>query len=351
MMIGKQTVLAERMERQGLVRAVSTPEEYSALFRRLQPVSTVYFAMPGVAPSLVHRTTFDDMKLNDERRAGREIVKGRFLNGTIGYVFAADLALYANAFQRPLERPNPNQKLIFDTLLDAGPLTPRQLKEETGLLNKEIMPILHRLQQAFLVYEDQTTADWERGWHVFAEMWPGVHVSADLREGSMCEALVRFLRAHVFANLDQMRDWSGWALRDIKALLKSLEGSGTIAGCEVEELGEGWMLAEDLGLGEKSPTRSVFMLHRADPMVRADITWLKEGFPGMEVLQFLLIDGDFQGAVCGHWRIGPHDVDDIVLYIPDAERLSRRDEIISAVAWGYHPPQHNILGYDGKCDR
>lgn len=347
--ITKQTVLAERMERQGLVRPVTTPEEYTPLFRRLQPVSPVYFSYPGSPPGLVHRTTFDDHEVTAAWRETREIVKGRFLRGTIGYVFADDLALYANAFQRPLERLNRNQKLVFDTLKNAGPLTPRQLKDETGLLNKEIMPILHRLQEAFLVFEDQTTSDWERAWHIFAQEWPKVTVSPDLWESSACEALIRLLRSHVFAGLEQIRDWSGWALRDIKRLLAILEANETIAACEVDELGEGWMLTEDLSLDEKSPARSVFMLHRSDPMVRADITWLKESFPGMEVLQFLLIDGDFQGAVCGHWRIGPHDVEDIMLYIPEDERVSRRDEIIDAVAWQYHPPAHNIILYDGHA--
>jgi hypothetical protein len=34
-------------------------------------------------------------------------------------------------------------------------LTIQQIKEDTGLLVKEITPVLHRLQEAFLVYEDQ----------------------------------------------------------------------------------------------------------------------------------------------------------------------------------------------------
>ncbi|MCX6377124.1 MAG: hypothetical protein NTU88_14010, partial [Armatimonadetes bacterium] len=70
-------------------------------------------------------------------------------------------------------------------------------------------------------------------------------------------------------------------------------------------------------------------------------------FAGLEVLQYLLIDGDFLGAVCGHWRIGPHDVADIILELPAEERIARRDEIVEAVAWRYHPPSHHILRYDG----
>ena len=69
------------------------------------------------------------------------------------------------------------QEMVLYAIGGAGPLTPRQVKEETGLLNKEIMPALHRLQQAFLVYEDQVSDDWERSWYDFAEEWP--HVKPD----------------------------------------------------------------------------------------------------------------------------------------------------------------------------
>jgi len=90
------------------------------------------------------------------------------------------------------------------------------------------------------------------------------------------------------------------------------------------------------------------MLHRADPLVRANVSELNRRFKGLEVLQYLLIDGDFKGAVCGHWRIGPHDVDNIVVELDPDERESRKTEIIEAVAWKYHPPQHRILGYAGE---
>ena len=34
------------------------------------------------------------------------------------------------------------------------------------MLVKEITPLCKKLQQAFLVYEDQTDCDWERGFYV-----------------------------------------------------------------------------------------------------------------------------------------------------------------------------------------
>lgn len=37
------------------------------------------------------------------------------------------------------------------------------MNEETGMLVKEITPVLHRLQEAFLIYEDQYDGEWDRG--------------------------------------------------------------------------------------------------------------------------------------------------------------------------------------------
>ena len=346
MTISREAVFAERLRRHRLLDPVKTPDEYAGLFRQLQPVSPVYFSRPGDPPSLAHRATFDDRELAADWREKREIVKGRFLRGTIGYVFSEDLGLYANAFQRPLAKFNSNQQLVYDTLAHVGPLAPRQLKEETGLLNKELMPVLHRLQEAFLVYEDQVDEDWERAWHIFEREWPGVSIQPELCERAAKEVLRRFLHAHVFATLEQIKDWSGWPARDIKHLLGSLESDGLLIRRNIGGLGEGWIEQEPSDSQEPPPL--VFMLHKADPLVRANASELKERFAGLEVLQYLLIDGNFQGAVCGHWRIGPHDVEDIVLNSPEDERLTRKDEILEAVAWKYRPPSHHILRYDGR---
>jgi hypothetical protein len=348
MALSREAVLAERLRRQGLLKPVETPEEYAALFKALQPVSPPYFSYPGSPPSLVHRAAFDDQALAADWRQERKIVKGRFLGGTIGYVFSEDLGLYANAFQRPLERLSEAQELVFNTLQHVGPLAPRQIKEETGLLNKEIMPILHRLQEAFLVYEDQVDSDWERAWQVFSQEWPGVSIQPDLCERAAKEVLRRFLHAYVFASVEQIKSWSGWPAKDINHLLKSLEANGVTTARDIDGLGDGWICAEDAALDCKEPLHSVFMLHKADPLVRASTSELKRRFVGLEVLQYLLVDGEFQGAVCGHWRIGPHDVENIVLQLPERERMARKDEIVEAVAWRYHPPTHHILRYDGQ---
>lgn len=344
----KEAILAERLRRQRLLEPVQTVDEYAALCRLLQPVTPAADTRPGDPPVLVHRAAFDDREVTSGWRADRRIVKGRFLRGTIGYVFSDELELYANAFQRPLGKLNPRQELLYETLLHAGPLTPRQIKEETGLLNKEIMPILHRLQHAFLVYEDQLDTDWERAWYVFSQEWPDLAVEPDRWEGAGREVLGRLIHAHVFITAEHIKDWSGWAVKDIKRLLQLMEAKGDIVSCTVDGLGEGWTGTEDTSLDLLAPSPTVFMLHRSDPLVRAVMSELKRRFAGLEVLQYLLIDGDLRGAVCGHWRIGPHDVDDIVVDLPPEECAARREEIIRAVTWGYQPPFSRIRRYAGE---
>jgi hypothetical protein len=117
---------------------------------------------------------------------------------------------------------------------------------------------------------------------------------------------------------------------------------------EVDRLGEGWILAQDATLSNVEIPPSVYMLHKADILSKSHASELKRRFGHLETLQYLLIDGAFQGAVCGHWRIGPHDVSDIVVTLPAEERAHRRDEIIAAVAQRYHPPHSRILKYDGR---
>ncbi|MNC79028.1 hypothetical protein D3C75_1313930 [compost metagenome] len=77
------------------------------------------------------------------------------------------------------------------------------------------------------------------------------------------------------------------------------------------------------------------------------MTQLKKSYAGKEVLQYLLIDGQFKGAVIGHWRIGPHDVEDIIVNLDPEEAESRKDEIIEAVKYTYRPDFSQILAYNG----
>ena len=327
------SILAERLRRHRLLDPLDDRGSYVELFASLQPVSPLAYARPGSPPDLVHRTTFSDRVEADRLRASRIIVKGRFLGGTIGYVLAEELDIYANAFCRPLGRPTYIQQTVLDTVTQQNPITPRLIKEETGLLNKKIMPALHRLQQVFLVYEDQVDDDWERGWYDLAAEWPEIDVAEGRRESASTEVLRRFLKAHVFATQQNLKDWSCWPAKRLANLLARMEATGAIVPISISGLGGGWMLPEDAALESRQAPPGVFMLHGSDMLVRSHKTELKRRFGDHEVLQYLLIDGRFLGAVLGHWRIGPHDVEDIVVELPSPERSARREEILRAVEW------------------
>jgi len=167
-------------------------------------------------------------------------------------------------------------------------------------------------------------------------------------EESAIQVLLRFIHAHVFATLEQFKDWSRLSSKSLKELLQNMEKKSLIIPKVVEGLGEGWILAQDISLKPSKIEPSVFMLHKSDILARSHTSELKRRFGNREVLQYLLIDGDFQGSVIGHWRIGPHDVDDIVVELPASERIDRQQEIMNAVSWQYHPPHNRILRYAGK---
>lgn len=338
------TIKYLRMERQHLTKPIDSYQEYDKFFRLMQPVSPIYFSRPGEAPSLVFRTTFDDKMYNDKLRSNRKILKGRFQGGNIGYVFQDELALYAACYKKEIEYLDDLESYIYRLLTEEGPLNIQQIKEISGLLVKEITPTLHKLSKAFLVFEDQVDDDWERGWYIFQNELD-INLKKYRKEDAIKELIRRAIYLLVYASFDQLKSWLKLTNKDIKNAIESLIYDKVII---QEQYGDkiGYLLTNDISMlgSEKILNQSVFMLHRSDFLVRANEHMLKEKFKGYEILQYLLIDGEFQGAVCGHWRIGPHDVEDIILTIP----IDRKEEILSAVSICYSPPFSNILKYNGE---
>ena len=348
--MNKESILARRLRRHGLLSPARDEGEYRELVRRLQPVTPVARDMPGAPPRLMHRCRGDDRALADGLRARQELLKGRFSGGRIGYVLAADFELYAAAFRRPVNNLNSVQERVLEVLGYHDGLSPRQLRQEMGIQHKKLMPVLHRLQEAFLVFEDQSDGGWDRLWFRLDSAHPEVDLDRLPWEEAAMPVIKRFLRSHVFATFQELKSWSGFTARGLAAVLARLEKEG-LAPVQVEGLGEGWTRVEDRDLEPARVEAGVFLLHRGDPIVLPHTAELKERFKGLEVLAWLLIDGELTGAVCGHWRIGPHDVEDIVLTLPKRETMKRKDEIVKEVARFYHPPGHHIRRYAGKALR
>ena len=339
-------VAAERLRRLRLTEPVETEVDYLRLFRLMQPVAPPAYSRPGDPPRLEKRVAFDDRACANRLRRERTIVKGRFLSGNVGYVFADQLATYAAAFRKSHSARDYTLEIVQEVVNHHGPLTIEQIKEETGFLSRQIVPALHKLQKSFLVYEDQVDEDWERAWYDFESEWPGLAV-ADVDPLRARAAIMRnFLQVHVFATARHMADWSGLSLRNVGAAVDLLQGDPAIREARTDRGEEGWIFGDMSNLKEPASHRRAIMLTHSDLLIRSHKTELKRRFGGREVLRYLLIDGQPLGAVIGHWRIGPHDVDDIAILADETDEI--KDEVINEVASVYHPPYSTIRKYAGK---
>ena len=199
------------------------------------------------------------------------------------------------------------------------------------MLVKEITPVLHRLQEAFWIYEDQYDGEWDRGWYRFEEMFPQVKLNGYSRREGISILLRRYAFRMVWFDGNMAKSFYRLPGKEIGAAADRLVEEGVF----VREAG-GYLLAEDQKLltqWRERPLRSVFALHRNDMLVKSNEHWLKERYKreGLDILQYLLIDGEFHGAVLGHFKNGPYLLEDVVLDGMDENFAGRREEILDAV--------------------
>lgn len=341
----KQRITSLRMERQHLTRKANEAE-YIQLYRDLQPGQNVYWNGFGDPPSLTFRADFNDIEFNRRRQANRELIKGRFAGGNLGWIVPEDLELFAGLYLKPLKSPNERQSIILELIRCKGPMNIQQMKEETGMLVKEITPVLHRLQEAFLIYEDQYDGEWDRGWYKIEEIFPDADFLKYTRLEALKIVLRRFAFRHVLFDITMAKSFYKLPEKDIKATVNELLADGTMA-----EIDGGYMLRSDfefLPTYTAKPQHTVYAIHRNDFLYKSNEHMLKEWIQPLtsrlsydhEPLQYLLIDGEFHGASVGHFRNGPYDLNDVICDLPDAEKM--KDEIISAVS---------TINYDKKPQR
>lgn len=328
-----EKIISLRMQRQHLTEKADR-EQYIRLYRDSQPGQNVYWNGFGQPPSLTFRADFDDIEFNRKRQLERHLVKGRFAGGNIGWIVPEDMELFAALYCRPLKAPSRIQLEILELIRRSGPFNIQQLKEETGLLVKEITPALHRLQEAFLIYEDQYDGQWDRGWYRFEELFP----NTDIQKYTRTEALKVILQRFAYRIV-----WFDAAMA--KSFYRLAEKEIALAACELEKENifvpyeGGYMLKADLELINSMQIvtlRSVYAVHRNDFLYKANEhilrQWIKPLVQALEYdhepLQYLLIDGEFHGAVVGRFRNGPYELNDIVCDLPCA--CERKEEIIEA---------------------
>ena len=337
----KKKINALRMERQRLTRKANETD-YIDLYRDTQPGQNVYWNGFGDPPSLTYRADFNDIEYNRERQRTHALIKGRFTGGNLGWIMPEDLKVFAAAFIKPLDRLMPKQATLMELVEREGPLTIQQMKEETGMLVKEITPVLHRLQEAFLIYEDQYDGEWDRGWYKFADMFPDVDLAKYTRFDALKTLLQRFSYRHVCFDMKMAKSFYKLPEKEIKAAVSALADDGIF-----NETEYGFMLCEDMGMLQlftADMPKSVFAMHRNDFLVKSNEHWLKERYTHSypDTLYYMMIDGEFRGAVVGKFRYTP-EVEDIILDLPDNEATELKEEILLAT--------HSLCGKNNPIKR
>lgn len=323
-----------RMERQHLIDRANE-QEYEKLYRDLQPGQNVYWNGFGDPPSLTFRAAFNDIEYNRTRQLNRTLIKGRFAGGNLGWIVPDDLELFASLYRKPLIKPTEMQSRILEMIESAGPFNIQQIKEETGCLVKEITPVLHRLQEAFLIYEDQYDGEWDRGWYRFSEIFPEINVQKYSKTAALKILLCRFAYRLVRFDTAMAKSFYKVPEKEIKLAVNELLAEGVLVSDN-----KGYLLKSDIELlqtYEPKQMHFVCAVHRNDYLYKSYEHLLKDWIKPLteslpydhEPLQYLLIDGQFHGASVGHFRNGPYDLNDIICDLPDAE--SRKNEIVQAI--------------------
>lgn len=304
-------IIGLRMERQFLTRKANE-EEYIELYRDTQPGQNVYWHGFGEPPVISFRADFDDLEFNRDRQEERELVKGRFQGGNLGWVDWRDLELFACMCKKPLDRPTEKQMELLELINRDGPMNIQQMKEITGMLVKEITPALHRLQEAFLIYEDQYDGEWDRGWYRFSEMFPDVDIEKYTRLEALKTVLQRFAYRMVWFDIDMVKSFYRLPVKDIKAAVSALAEEGTLTAFQ-----DGFLLKSDYEILESSSyavPHIILIMHRNDILIKAFEHVLKKKYilEDCDVLQYIIIDGEVHGAVMGKFKYGPYIIEDVI---------------------------------------
>lgn len=319
-----------RLERQHLTNPANK-KAYESLFRDLSPVATPYWTMPGEPPVLKQRTTFNDFYENDFLRSRRIIIKGRFQNQTIGYVRLDELPLYAALYRVPLKTVGHDMNLLMELLEHEGPMTIKTMREILEMRAKDITPMLHALQSAFLVYEDQRDSEWDRNWFVFEREFPEINLEMYTFDDALKIVLMRFQKRMVTFESWQAASFYKLPLKAIENAIAQLVDSGDLVRTDLGLVSPGDQdyLTNTLLLGNPS----VFCLNRNDFLVRSSELMLKKRYvrSDSDPIYYLYVDGDFGGCVFGKFKNGPFLLEDVVLDMDPDVALKRKTAIIDSI--------------------
>ncbi|PKL00438.1 MAG: hypothetical protein CVV56_06105 [Tenericutes bacterium HGW-Tenericutes-1] len=328
-------ILALRMERQGFNKRLDR-DEYHQLFRLMSPVVPMYWTMPGNPPVIQHRADFSDFHYNDKLRSRREIVKGRFQGGSVGYVFFDEIELYIALYKKNIGKITPKMDEIINLIEHEGPINVKGMKEVLGMYVKDITPILHKLQMAFIVFEDQRSVEWDRGWYVFEREFPDINLTKYTFQSALKIIIERFQKLMIWFDVKMVETVYKLPKKLIQVSIDELVQENKFQLLEIEG-DTGYISIEDYNLIHhldlNQTTNQIFCMNKNDFYVKAMEYILQKDFPKTthEPMYYLLHQGEFIGAVYGKFRIRPDELEDVIITKDIEQMVLRKDDIIKAI--------------------
>lgn len=340
------------LKRQNLIER-KDDADYERCFRMMSPVPTLNWTAPGEPPIIQYRFNIDDRTLNNYNRANRNIIKGRFRGGNVGYIYADELPLFMAAYKKEINRITEIDDIVLTTIKHEGAMNIRMIKEITGLLTKQISPSLQKLQKAFIVFEDQVDNEGDRAWYILDEEFYDMGLNKYSHEEAIEEIILRFAYLNVFFDEMMIKSFTRFSNKNIKTALITLTEKGRLlkaAACEKE----GYILKEDLeeiNNCNKEISDDILILDLNDYLVKSNEIDLKKKFPRKKpylTLHYILKKGEFIGALLGHFRFGPNDLEDVMLDLAKSDIIKFRSRIINAIEKIYKPTDTLLKRYCGE---
>jgi hypothetical protein len=350
-MLNWQNIISLRMQRLHITAPVGE-EQYDRLFTDMSPVPTLYWTVPGSPPTLPGHVSFNDYEYNLDRRTCRGILKGRFAGGCIAYVTEEDLEAFACLYRKEVSHYSYIQEELLELLRQEGPMNIKQMKELTGLKVKVITAELHKLQEAFTVYEDQVDNEWDRGWYLFEAEFPELDIRRYTKKEALKRVLPRVAALLVFFSEGMLKSYYRLPVSLIHETVEEYMSEGLFISYEADNQ-KGYIMKEDreilLANDFQLPEPKIVLLQKNDFLVRAYADELKARFRSeWDSLYYILVDGVIHGAVVGKFKFGPHVIEDVILDLPESEKRDHHAEIVKAVYEVFDREKSPIRRYDGK---
>jgi len=344
-------LLAARAKRHHLTPSTrgSSDSDYLRILTQLAPFRPPANEFPGTPAVLYDRhedaAGATAMEVAERIRRNRLVFKARFQGGRVAYVPIAEVPLFIAAYQK--ERTlTLEAQAVLETLEREGPLHKPDIAELSGVKGSELSKELQKLQQAFLVYEEQLETEWDNPWyHLEREQGDWLANLPDARDARL-EIMRRFTEAYVATRVDEAKAWSGFPKREVADCLEALVTAGHLSKVNIDGWGERYIVT-NIEDSELQAEKTVAILDPGDPLVVTQTQKLKESFPNLPVLKYVYIDGEVRGLATGRWGINPYDVDDVV--VPEEARDGTiRDEIIEKLRRHFPYPRQRVLRFAGE---